>query len=527
LFLYAPMRLSACLIARDEEETLPRCLASLTGVVDEICVLDTGSRDRTPEIARQHGAKTGFRAWDQDFSAARNASLDLASGDWILQIDADEEIDPTSLEGLRLELENGPPCRLVEVQLLDGTSSPGTVQLARLFRRDARIRYARPVHESVVDSLSQANLPPPSPCSLRLIHHGYKPEFLARRDKHQRNLSILRSARDKAKADAYDFYKLATTLPTWEPSGERQEALESGWNAGMAQPESIRSEWPWWDRFVQAHVQSLFRNGQFSQANTVAQIVLAERNSSNPLTRSACAELNLRAGYPQLALEFCQSALSLLQTGRAHHLLARSDKDEAELEWIAARSAWACNLQDTFLVHVSRSIALGSLDARCLLAGWKISQGTSDGWKDLDLLLRSDSQHPSVLIAASEAALSQGDRSTSDLLLEKASLFPSDAAQRAHCRLWARAWLAGRTPPLNLPPFDFETSAIHGFLAVVRRHPWRPDPFLHVGAIRTALADLLESLLNAGLDEPVRLFASGSLNRDSDLPGIAQLVEAV
>jgi hypothetical protein len=521
------MRLSACLIARDEEETLPRCLASLTGVVDEICVLDTGSRDRTPEIARLHGAKTGFRAWDQDFSTARNASLELASGDWILQIDADEEIDPTSLDGLRRDLENGPPCRLVEVQLLDGTPNPATVQLARLFRRDERIRYSRPVHESVVDSLAHAGLPPPSPCSLRLVHHGYKPEFVARRDKHQRNLSILRSVRDKAKADAYDFYKLATTLPTWDSTGERREALESGWNAGMAQPDSVRAEWPWWDRFVQTHMQGLFRNGRLTHANAVARTVLETENAPYPLTRSACAELHLRAGLSQQALEFCRTAISALQDTRAHHLVARSDKDEAELEWIAARSAWACNLQDAFLVHVSRSISLGSLDARCLLAGWKISQGTSDGWKDLDLLLRSDSQHPSVLMAASEAAFSQGDRSTSDLLLEKASLFPSDAAQRAHCRLWARAWQSGRTPPLDQPAFDFEAAAIHGFLAVVRHHPWRPDPFFRAGAIRTALADLLESLLNAGLDEPVRLFARASLDRDSDLPGISQLVESV
>lgn len=521
------MRLSACLIARDEEETLPRCLASLSGVVDEICLLDTGSRDRTREIARQHGAKTGFRAWDQDFSAARNASLELASGDWILQIDADEEIDPSSLTGLRQELESGPPCRLVEVRLLDGTAHPGSVRLARLFRRDERIRYTRPVHESVVDSLADAKLPPPTPCSLRLIHHGYKPEMVARRDKHQRNLSILRSARDKAKADAYDFYKLATTLPTWETSGERLEALEAGWKAGMAQPDSLRAEWPWWDRFVQVHMQSLFRNGRFTQASTVAQTVLGNGAISYPLTLSANAELHLRAGFPRQALESCRSVLSLLhQDTDTHRLLAWSDKDEAELEWIAARSAWSCGLPDAFHDHVTRSIALGSLDARCLLAGWKISQGTSDGWKELDLLLRAESQNPSVLMAASEAALSQGDRSTSDLLLEKASLYPSDAAQRAQCRLWARAWLSGRTPPLNLPAFDFEAAAIHGFLAIVRRHPWQPDPFFQPGAIRSALADILESLLNAGLEEPVRLFASGSLNRDADLPGISRLVES-
>ena len=150
------IRLSACLIARDEEEFLPRCLASLAGVVDEICLLDTGSRDRTVEIAHAAHAVVGTRAWDQDFSAARNASLNLATGDWILQIDADEEIDPTSLANLRTDLEAGPPCRLVEVTLLDGTSHPGAVRLPRLFRRDDRIRYRRAVHESVIDSLADA-----------------------------------------------------------------------------------------------------------------------------------------------------------------------------------------------------------------------------------------------------------------------------------------------------------------------------------------------------------------------------------
>ena len=80
------MRLIACLIARDEEANLPRCLSSLAGVVDGICLLDTGSADRTLEIARSFGARTASLPWDDDFSVSRNACLDLAEGDWILQV---------------------------------------------------------------------------------------------------------------------------------------------------------------------------------------------------------------------------------------------------------------------------------------------------------------------------------------------------------------------------------------------------------------------------------------------------------
>ena len=88
------IRISLCLIARDEERFLPGCLASVSGVVDEIVLADTGSTDRTVEIARAAGATVVHHAWDEDFSAARNAALAAATGDWILLLDADERLAP-------------------------------------------------------------------------------------------------------------------------------------------------------------------------------------------------------------------------------------------------------------------------------------------------------------------------------------------------------------------------------------------------------------------------------------------------
>lgn len=516
------MRLTACLIARDEESILPRCLASLHRVADEICLLDTGSIDRTVEIARAHGATVGFRAWDQDFSAARNAGLELASGDWILQIDADEEIDPASIADLRQDLESGPPCRLVEVVLLDGTDRPGVVSLPRLFRRDDRIRYRRPVHESVLESLEEARLPPPTPCRLRLIHHGYRPEIVENRAKRERNLSILRATRDAGKADAYDLYKLATTLPAWDGGSERSGALESAWNSGLAQPESVRAEWPWWDRLVQFRAMDLVRRGEFSLAHETALSATGGRRPA-PLARTALAEIHLRAGFSGPALELARQAIAELRTGGT--LVALGGKEEPELEWIASRAAKASRIEDEFQIHLERAASLGSLEGRCMRAGWKISNGINEGWKELDLLLRSDARSPCVLVTASEAARSQGDRSTSDLLLGQAAAIPSDSGRLAATRLWMRAWLSGQEPPYDLPPFDIEAAAIHGFLAMLHGRPWKPDPFLHVGMLRSTLADILEALLGAGREDAVRRFAMGAARRDADLPGISRLVE--
>ena len=82
------------MIARDEQNNLPRCLASVRGLFDEIVVLDTGSKDRTIEIARSFGARVFDFVWVDDFGAARNAALARAKGDYAFWLDADDLIEP-------------------------------------------------------------------------------------------------------------------------------------------------------------------------------------------------------------------------------------------------------------------------------------------------------------------------------------------------------------------------------------------------------------------------------------------------
>jgi glycosyltransferase involved in cell wall biosynthesis len=100
------MTLSVCLIARDEENNLPRALASVTDVADEIIVTDTGSTDRTVGIALDFGGHIHHFPWCDDFAAARNHCISKASKDWIFWIDADEELLPESMDELRRCLEN-------------------------------------------------------------------------------------------------------------------------------------------------------------------------------------------------------------------------------------------------------------------------------------------------------------------------------------------------------------------------------------------------------------------------------------
>lgn len=94
------------MIVRNEEHFLEACLTSIRDVVHEIVVGDTGSTDRTPEIARDFGARLYHISWEDDFSAARNQILALAKGAWILSIDADERLHPISRSQIELLLKD-------------------------------------------------------------------------------------------------------------------------------------------------------------------------------------------------------------------------------------------------------------------------------------------------------------------------------------------------------------------------------------------------------------------------------------
>ncbi len=152
--------LSLCLIVRDEAARLPACLASARGLCAETVVVDTGSTDATPALAREAGAIVREIPWPDDFSAARNASLALASGRWILVLDADESLSADAVEAIR-RVVSGPAdhaCSLVQRNALPGGAGHVAVRIVRLFPNRPGIRFERPIHEQVNTSLERAGI---------------------------------------------------------------------------------------------------------------------------------------------------------------------------------------------------------------------------------------------------------------------------------------------------------------------------------------------------------------------------------
>jgi len=187
------MLLSACLIVKNEERFLPGCLRSIAVVCDELVVVDTGSTDRTVAIAREFDAVVRTFAWTGDFAAARNESLAHARGEFVLSIDADEELHSDDAAPLRDALASG-ACDVVAMRIvsqLAGGAGSNVGRYPRVFRRypDARFTYA--IHEQIWPSLAP-HAPRVLDSELRIVHHGYDQDEAVLQQKRVRNLEACR-----------------------------------------------------------------------------------------------------------------------------------------------------------------------------------------------------------------------------------------------------------------------------------------------------------------------------------------------
>lgn len=149
---HLPDALSLCMIVKDEERNLPRCLDSVRDLARELIVVDTGSADQTPRIAAGYGAQViPFDFTTVDFAAARNRAIARASGRWILVLDADETLDRASVpivESLVALGENA-GYFLERHNHSSDSSSPTTDYVVRLFPNRPGYRYRGRVHETI------------------------------------------------------------------------------------------------------------------------------------------------------------------------------------------------------------------------------------------------------------------------------------------------------------------------------------------------------------------------------------------
>lgn len=235
------LRLSLCMIVRDEQEMLPRCLAAVADAVDEMVIVDTGSLDATIEIARSYGAHVIEREWTGSFGEARNVAFDAATGDWTLVLDADELLVTEDVELLRsLAGRTWREAFYVAETNYTGDLDAGsavTHNTLRMFRNRPQYRYSGRLHEQIADTLP-AYLPERVEyTNVRIEHYGYLGAVRDSREKSRRNIELLRMQQAEGESTSFLHYNLGAEYAV---AGVPEAALvefERAWELMEADPD--------------------------------------------------------------------------------------------------------------------------------------------------------------------------------------------------------------------------------------------------------------------------------------------------
>jgi len=250
-----PLRTCLVVIARDEAARIERLLSSVAPWVEEMLVLDTGSRDDTAVRAARAGARIERYTWCDDFAAARNAALEHANADWHLVLDADEWLIDGG-DALR-ELARTPADFVGALQIEDydcfdterALPSFACTWISRVL--PGHVRYAGRIHEQPVHKLPVRRL------CLRVGHDGYSSE--ARVAKRGRNRRLLAAALSAAPDDAYLWYQFGKDAQVYEEHADAEMAFARAATRGSPHA-------PWWDDLIARRLFSLKRLGRHGEA---------------------------------------------------------------------------------------------------------------------------------------------------------------------------------------------------------------------------------------------------------------------
>ncbi|MEI7575546.1 MAG: glycosyltransferase [Armatimonadota bacterium] len=194
-------KISLCMIVKNEERVLADCLRSATPFFHEVLVLDTGSEDRTKEIALSFGASVSDFSWCNDFSAARTTSMQSSTGDWIMWLDADDTLPLESGEVIQEAVLNATPDVLgfvVPVQFVEQDGVGTSVDHVKVFRNLPGLVWEGRIHEQILPSLrrtaDELGLPHHSIVRLpaRVLHTGYDTSAEGQARKRDRDDTLLK-----------------------------------------------------------------------------------------------------------------------------------------------------------------------------------------------------------------------------------------------------------------------------------------------------------------------------------------------
>lgn len=309
--------LSLCMIVKNESQNLPRCLDSVKPYVDEIIIVDTGSEDNTPEIARQYGAKVEYFAWCDDFAAARNYSLSLASGNWILVLDADEELVVESKQFLEV-IQSKSESTLYSLTLIDvnDLSAKTPSYLLRLFPNLPDIHYAGRLHEQLKyqnQNLSFEQIQYLD--GVKIIHHGYYQDHVKQKNLN-RDIPIMERMRQEEELSFMHLYCLAQMYSTVQQQEKLVDCYTEAFNRLL--PNFIEGKKPEDFSLVPSLLYVLgmhsFEKEDYETARLISQRGLEWCANFPPIPYLAGVLLN-RLGFTLGAAAYFKKCLELGQEG--------------------------------------------------------------------------------------------------------------------------------------------------------------------------------------------------------------------
>ncbi|HBJ2620838.1 TPA: glycosyltransferase [Clostridium botulinum] len=220
------MKLSICMMVKDEEKNLKRCLDKLTTIINsglaELIIVDTGSKDNTPLIAKEYTNNLYFHKWNKDFSEMRNKSISYAKGEWIFIIDADERLDDVEELICLLKSKELEKCNTVLLQVKNlydykDEKRYNVMPSPRIFRNDGEFKYIGAVHNQPIFKEPNLNV------DISLTHFGYistDKELMER--KYKRTVELLKSELKKTPENLYYIYQLGIS---YDMHSDHKESL--------------------------------------------------------------------------------------------------------------------------------------------------------------------------------------------------------------------------------------------------------------------------------------------------------------
>lgn len=200
---------SLCMIVKNEQDHIGQCLKSVAPYLQEIIVVDTGSKDATKNIIKDFTTNIYDFSWNDDFSEARNYSIAKATNSTILVMDADEMLDHASLAVLAgfCERQNQTVGR---VKLINQTRDSSTItEIVRIFPNDGNHFYSGRIHEQLL--LRDGKTPTACSTNIRIFHSGYTQEQMNAKNKLKRNIDLLLLESKENPLNPYVWYQLGKT----------------------------------------------------------------------------------------------------------------------------------------------------------------------------------------------------------------------------------------------------------------------------------------------------------------------------